>query len=56
MILSKDLVIKQLKELQNSNDTEEAHYKADAILCTLLVELGYKDIINEYTKVPKWFA
>lgn len=37
-------------------DTEVAHMKADNILCALLYELGYDEVVKEYDKVSKWFA
>jgi hypothetical protein len=48
--------ISQLKELQNSWDTEVAHQDADDIICELLTKLGYQEVVDEYEKVPKWYA
>ena len=47
---------KELKELQNVNDTEIAHIKADDVLCNLLMDLGYQEIVDNYNKIYKWFA
>ena len=47
---------KQLVKLQKSQDIEEAHGSADKILCSLLVSLGYEDIVKEYDKIGKWYA
>ena len=49
-------LINKLKELQTSLDTEVAHSKADDVLCAALMTLGYKDIVEEYIKVPKWYS
>lgn len=48
--------ISQLKKLQQSGDTEIAHSKADDIICELLLELGYEEVVTEYHKIDKWFA
>lgn len=41
---------------QNNGDQEGAHLNADAHLCGLLVALGFKDIVDEYDKIDKWYA
>lgn len=46
----------ELRGLQESGDTESAHAEADEILCEVLTALGYGDLVEEYRKVPKWFA
>lgn len=48
--------IKKLKELQQSGDTECAHSDADDLICELLLELGYEEVVTEYHKIDKWFA
>jgi hypothetical protein len=48
--------IQTLKAMQSSDDTESAHADADDALCQLLGALGFKDVVTEYHKVPKWFA
>ena len=48
--------IYQLKDLQESNDTESAHAEADGILCTVLKVLGHSELVEEYEKVEKWYA
>lgn len=37
-------------------DFETAHVDADEVLATLLIELGYEDVVEEYRKVPKQYA
>ena len=51
-----DSYIKDLKECQEDRDIECAHVNADGILCRLLNELGFKDVVEEYNKVDKWFS
>lgn len=55
--------VQKLKECQdlegNGIDEEEAHCDADRILLDIIRnELGeeYKQVIEEYEKVPKWYA
>lgn len=45
-----------LYKCKQSNDIEASHVDADDILCELLIELGYNDVVSAYNKVPKWFA
>jgi len=40
----------------NNSDPEMAHINADDILCELLDELGYADLVDIYNKVEKWHA
>lgn len=56
----KDKLVKKYVELIRSEcdtgDTEFGHMKADYLLCQLLYELGYEEVIKEYDKVSKWYA
>lgn len=40
----------------NDYDKEESHVEADCILCELLEELGYTELVKMYNNVPKWYA
>ena len=48
--------IERLEEVQKMFDQERAHINADEILCELLTELGYCDVVKEYNKIEKWYA
>jgi len=48
--------IRAMKECIDNGDTEVAHGNADDLLCNLLVELGYKKVIDVYNEVDKWYA
>lgn len=37
-------------------DEEIGHSVADDILCNLLIELGYQDVVDKYYAVSKWYA
>ena len=53
---NEDKMLLRLIELQNFDDYEEAHVEADNILCDLLESLGFNRMVEEYWKVPKWYA
>lgn len=49
--------IEQMKEcIKNNGDVEVAHLDADAVLCDVLTQLGYKELVDLYEKVKKWYA
>lgn len=52
----KEAVLARLKEEQTNWDLEDAHWIADEQLCLLLKELGFKDVVDEWQKVEKWYA
>ena len=37
-------------------DVEAAHVEADEILCDILDMLGFKDIVEAYNAIEKWYA
>ena len=48
--------IAKLLLLYKSTDLEDAHVQADGILCDLLAQLGYIDVVDAYERIPKWYA
>ena len=52
----KEKYINLLKEQQISWDNETAHVEADNLVCELLKELGFEEVVKEYDKVSKWYA
>lgn len=48
--------LKQMSELKNNDDYEALHGTADDILCELLNELGYTDLVRTFEELPKWYA
>lgn len=47
----------RLKALRGDGwDTESAHARADDLLCMLLIQLGYGDVVTEYVDIEKWYA
>ena len=49
------LAIKSLRRLQAHEDRAHAHVEADRVLTTLLVSLGYEDVVVAYEKIHKWY-
>ena len=47
--------IEELKEIQKYTNVEDAHVEADNILCRVLIELEYDEIVEEYRKIDKWY-
>jgi len=46
----------QRKIVDEGGDKEVPHCEADDILCELLISLGYKDVVDEYEEIEKWYA
>lgn len=44
--------LSQMRKLKSEFDHEEA----DWMLCDLLEELGYTELVEAYRKVPKWYS
>ena len=38
------------------HDLSDSHEKADKILCNLLTDLGFKEIVEVYKSFDKWYA
>lgn len=47
----KDKYLSYMKMLKDESD----HDEADNLLCDLLEELGYTEIVEMYGKLPKWY-
>lgn len=56
MNIDKQYYISKMKKYNHNLDTEVAHKYADSLLCEILEELGYEDIVEEYEKIDKWYA
>jgi len=51
------VALKLMTEIYStSRDPEYDHSSADSILCKLLEELGYNELIEMYYRVDKWYA
>lgn len=54
--MNRKLAIEKLRECKKDKDIEGAHSDADEILCELLRDLGYVDVVIEWEQVPRWYA
>ena len=52
--MNEELNKKYLSEMKKL-DNEYEHDEADYLLCALLEELGYTELVNEYRRIPKWY-
>lgn len=49
--------LKKICAQVDNENPESAHFEADAILISILKDIGgFDKIIKEYNKVPKWYA
>lgn len=48
--------VKLMQEQTKNDDIEEAHCAADDLLCHLLEDLGFKDVVDIYDAIDKWYA
>ena len=46
----------RMKELLSGWDTERKHIDADTILCELLTELGFAELVAAFDDLDKWYA
>lgn len=48
--------IKRMENAKKNWDTECSHIDADDILCEMLEDLGYGEIVEMYREIDKWYA
>lgn len=53
-----DKYLKRMNEVKQgyADDEEVAHSLADDILCDLLINLGYIELVDAYNDIDKWYA
>ena len=52
----KDKYINLMEKQTKGWDKEVEHVNADDLLCDLLEELGFEEVVEVYNKVEKWYA
>ena len=52
----KQKYVKMLRDKCFTGDTEQDHVYADDIICALLIELGYKDVVKVFNETERWYA
>ena len=57
-IYQRAYVLNEIHEIAETavKDTENAHKKADDLLCRILVEHGYELLVDVFKKMKKWYA
>ena len=53
--MDEQLNAKYLMMMKTIKDESE-HDVADYLLCDLLEELGYIELVDTYRKIPKWYS
>ena len=48
--------IEKMEDCIDNGDTECAHGNADDLLCEFLLLLGYRELVEKYRQVRKWYA
>lgn len=46
----------EMRRLYKMDNPEEAHYKADVLMCELLTELGYSEGVEIFKEMYKWYS
>ena len=54
--MDRQQAIDALNDASQNMDIEIAHMQADEILCELLRDLGYIDVVDAWEAVEKWYA
>ena len=49
-------LVEKMQDCIDGDDYEDVHYEADNILCKLLRELGYTEIVEMFEEVGKWYS
>ena len=50
------LMQEQLANQSKGHDAEGNHSLADELLCGLLIELGFDEVVELYNALEKWYA
>lgn len=54
--MSEKEVLEEMERIALMSDTEQAHGKADDLLCIFLRGLGKGEIVDAFEKVRKWYG
>lgn len=46
----------KMKEFAGEYDKECAHIDADALMCDVLEQFGYKDGVEVFKNMPRWYS
>lgn len=48
--------VKKMKDLSEVDDEEVAHAEADRILCEMLINVGYVELVEAWDKIHKFYS
>lgn len=51
-----DLKMAERMRALDTGDNETDHYNGDALLCEILLRLGYTETVKAYEAIGKWYA
>lgn len=51
-----DQAIALLQKCVDEDDEENGHMNADNVLCDVLIKLGYKEVVDKWHEVDKWYS
>ena len=54
--MTREEALEELAEIKQNKDKETAHIDADGVLCQMLSDLGYDDVVKAYHDISKWYA
>lgn len=54
--MDREQALAKLAEIKNYGDRERAGIDSTEVLCELLEDLGYFDVVEAWRAVPKWYA
>lgn len=46
----------EMEKINQMTDIEERHKEADVLMAKVLMDLGYKDGVDVYKRMKKWYS
>lgn len=46
----------RMRKLANSDDIEGRHYGMDDLMCEILKEMGFNELVEIFNETEKWYA
>lgn len=47
---------RRMQEIGNAADPETSHTLADELLCSILQQHGYSEVVTAFRRMTKWYA
>jgi len=45
-----------LERNQNGDDEEQTHHEGDRLMCTVLTDLGYGEMVEAFRAMTRWYS